>query len=131
VLPALIRKFHEGKVEGKKEVVLWGTGSPMREFLYVDDLAEALLFLMHSYSGESHINVGTGEDVTIRDLADTVKTVTGYTGTIVWDPSVPDGTPRKLLNVEKIHALGWHHRTDLPDGIRRVYDWYRGNPPCS
>jgi GDP-L-fucose synthase len=124
VLPALIRKFHRAKRDLLNEVVLWGTGAPLREFLYVDDLADALLFLMLHYSEESHINVGTGEDIRIRDLADLVKEVVGFEGNIVHDVSKPDGTPRKLLDVSKLHSMGFHHKTNLREGISRVYAWY-------
>lgn len=124
VLPALIRKFHDAKTQGKDEVIIWGTGNPMREFLYVDDLADALLFLMLHYSEEIHINVGTGEDIRIGDLALMVKEVVGFTGNIVNDTSKPDGTPRKLLDVSKLHALGFKHKTSLKQGIITVYNWY-------
>jgi GDP-L-fucose synthase len=124
VLPALIRKFHDAKIQGKNEVIIWGTGNPMREFLYVDDLADALLFLMLHYSEEIHINVGTGEDIRIGDLALMVKEVVGFTGNIVNDTSKPDGTPRKLLDVSKLHALGFKHKTSLQEGIDTVYKWY-------
>lgn len=127
VLPALIRKFHEAKVENKPEVVLWGTGKVLREFLYVDDLADALLHLMNNYSAESHVNIGTGEDLSIHDLALTVKKVVGYQGNIVYDSSKPDGTPRKLLDVSLLHSLGWHHQVELQEGIERVYEWYKNN----
>lgn len=125
VLPALIRKFHEAKMESKNEVVIWGTGTPLREFLFVDDLADALLVLMKKYSDEMHINVGTGEDISIADLAQTIKTVVGFNGNIVYDKSKPDGTPRKLLDVSRINALGWKHKTSLVDGIEKVYSWYK------
>jgi GDP-L-fucose synthase len=124
VLPALIRKFHDAKTQGKDEVIIWGTGNPMREFLYVDDLADALLFLMLHYSEEIHINVGTGEDIRIGDLALMVKEVVGFTGNIINDTSKPDGTPRKLLDVSKLHALGFKHKTSLKQGIITVYNWY-------
>lgn len=124
VLPALIRKFHEAKVNDISEVVLWGTGEPMREFLYVNDLADACVYLMENYSDEQHINIGTGEDVKIKELAQIVKEVVGYKGEIVNDLTKPDGTPRKLLNVDKLHATGWKHSTKLKDGIKAVYEWY-------
>ena len=130
VLPALIRKFHEAKKNGTPEVVMWGTGSPKREFLHADDLADACVFLMHNFSDYGFVNVGTGEDLAIIDLARTISDVVGYTGAITHDLSKPDGTPRKLMNVEKLHAMGWRHRTDLRSGIERVYagltdaDWY-------
>lgn len=124
VLPALIRKFHEAKIQEAKEVVMWGTGNPMREFLYVDDLADALLYLMLHYSDEIHVNVGTGEDIRIGDLAMLVKEVVGFEGNIVNDLSKPDGTPRKLLDVSKLHSLGFRHKTNLKEGIAKVYEWY-------
>ena len=125
VLPALIRKFHEAKVQGKSEVVLWGTGKVLREFLYVDDLADALLHLMNHYSAESHVNVGTGEDLSIHDLAKLVKEVVGFDGEIVYDPTKPDGTPRKLLDVSLLHNAGWYHKTSLREGIEKVYHWFK------
>jgi GDP-L-fucose synthase len=125
VLPALIRKFHEAKINRKEEVVIWGTGTPKREFLYVDDLADALLFLMQHYESEEPINIGTGEDIAISELVEMVKEVTGFTGTIVYDNSKPDGTPRKWLDVSKINSLGWNHKTELVEGIKTVYGWYQ------
>lgn len=124
VLPALIRKFHEAKVNGSPQVVLWGTGRPKREFLHVDDLAEACLFLMEHYTGEEHINIGTGEDLEIGELAELVKHIVGYKGEIVFDPSKPDGTLRKLLNVSKINSLGWKAKIGLEEGITSTYFWY-------
>lgn len=124
VLPALIRKFHEAKSDGNKEVVIWGTGTPKREFLYVDDLAEACLFLMENYSDSTHINVGTGEDLSILELAKLIKEIVGYEGEILNDLSKPDGTPRKLMDVSKINSLGWKAHTDLETGIRKAYDWF-------
>jgi GDP-L-fucose synthase len=124
VLPAMIRKFHEAKIENKPEVILWGTGTPMREFLFVDDLADALLHLMQNYSDEIHINIGTGEDISINDLAMLIKSVVGYKGSIVYDSTKPDGTPRKLLDVSRLHASGWKHKTSLKEGIEKVYQWY-------
>jgi len=124
VLPALIRKFHEAKVNQKQEVVLWGTGTPKREFLYVDDLADALLFLMHHYENDEPINIGTGEDVSIMELASMVKEIVGFEGETVFDATKPDGTPRKWLDVTKIHRLGWQHNTKLSEGITKVYEWY-------
>jgi GDP-L-fucose synthase len=121
VLPALIRKFHEAKEENRPEVVVWGTGNPRREFLHADDLAEACLFLMDNYNEISHINIGTGEDITIKDLALLIKKIVGYEGAIRFDVSKPDGTPRKLLDVSKLHALGWKHKISLEEGIRSVY----------
>lgn len=127
VLPALIRKFHDAKEQGKSEVVLWGTGSPMREFLYVDDLASACVYLMDHYDGSEVINIGTGVDMTIKDLAELIKKEVGYMGNIVWDTTKPDGTPRKLLDVSKLHNLGWKHSTELAEGIKMVYQWYKSN----
>lgn len=124
VLPALLRKFHEAKLNGDKEVVLWGTGKPRREFLYVDDLAEACVHLMLHYSEEEHVNVGTGEDVEILELANIIKSIVGYEGEIVQDTSKPDGTPRKLLDVSKINNLGWRYKTSLYEGISKTYRWY-------
>ncbi|MDR0368339.1 MAG: GDP-L-fucose synthase, partial [Bacteroidales bacterium] len=124
VLPALIRKFHEAKVNNLSEVVLWGTGNPMREFLYVDDLADALLFLMLNYNEESHINVGTGEDIRIGDLALLIKEIVGFKGDIIHDLTKPDGTPRKLLDVTRLHKSGFKHQTSLKEGITKVYTWY-------
>jgi GDP-L-fucose synthase len=121
VLPAMIRKFHEAKEIGASEMTLWGTGSPMREFLHADDLAEACLFLMENYNESELVNIGTGEDVTIKNLADLVKQIIGFQGEIVWDTSKPDGTPRKLMDVSKLHGLGWHHKIALEDGIKLAY----------
>jgi GDP-L-fucose synthase len=121
VLPALIRKFHEAKVNGSGQVTVWGTGTPRREFLHVDDLARACVFLMERFDSSEWINVGTGEDVTIRELAETVKEVTGFEGELVFDTEKPDGTPRKLLDVSKINALGWKAEIPLREGIARVY----------
>jgi GDP-L-fucose synthase len=129
VLPAMIRRFHEAKVSGAEEVVLWGTGSPRREFLYVDDLAEACLFVMQSYEGEQILNVGVGEDLSIKDLAELIARTTGFTGRIAWDTSMPDGTPRKLLEVSRIHALGWRAKTNLQNGIQDTYQWFLNNWP--
>ncbi|MDD2413197.1 MAG: GDP-L-fucose synthase [Bacteroidales bacterium] len=124
VLPALIRKLHEAKVNQLPEVVMWGTGKPMREFLYVDDLADALLHLMLNYDQELHVNVGTGEDVTISELTHLIKEIVGYEGKIVNDLSKPDGTPRKLLDVSLLNSTGWKHKTPLNEGIESVYKWY-------
>jgi GDP-L-fucose synthase len=121
VLPAMIRKFHEAKEKGASEMTLWGTGSPMREFLHADDLAEACLFLMENYNESELVNIGTGEDVTIKNLAALVKQIVGFQGEIVWDSSKPDGTPRKLMDVSKLHGLGWHHKIALEDGIKLAY----------
>ncbi len=124
VLPALIRRFHDAKMRNDKEVIIWGTGKPRREFMYVDDLADSLLFIMKNYSDEEHINVGTGEDVEIGELARIIKDVVGYNGEIKHDLTKPDGMPRKLLDVTKLHKLGWSHKTDLREGIANVYKWY-------
>jgi GDP-L-fucose synthase len=124
VLPALIRKFHAAKAAGKTEVVVWGTGTPMREFLYVDDLADAVVFLMDRYDGSEPINCGAGSDVSIRQLAETVSRVTGFEGKLVFDTSKPDGTPRKLMDSSRLAALGWRPKTGLEEGIREVYRWF-------
>jgi GDP-L-fucose synthase len=124
VLPALIRKFHEAKERGKSSVTIWGTGEPRREFLHVDDLAEACLFLMNNYSGNEPINVGTGSDISIRELAELVSEVVGYTGEIAYDTTKPDGTPRKLLEVSRLNSLGWRAITPLKVGIERTYAWF-------
>ncbi|HLT86905.1 MAG TPA: GDP-L-fucose synthase [Sphingobacterium sp.] len=121
VLPALIRRFHEAKIEGLGEVSIWGTGSPLREFLYADDLGEACVFLMQNYNEEQFINVGVGVDISIRDLAYLVREIVGYSGELRFDTSKPDGTPRKLMNVDKLHALGWKHKTSLKEGIALAY----------
>ena len=128
VLPALIRRFHEAKVEGKEEVVCWGDGSPMREFLYVDDLAEFCVFLMNHYSGNETVNAGTGMEVSIKELTALVAKVVGYQGKILWDTAKPNGTPRKLLDVSKAKALGWTYKTELEDGIRFAYADFINNP---
>ena len=128
VVPALIRKFHEAKVNGAPTVTCWGTGSPRREFLHVDDLAEACLFLMEEYDGKAFVNVGTGSDMSINELAELIRRIVGYEGDIVWDTDKPDGTPRKLMNCDRIHALGWTHRIGLEEGLRSVYEEYRRNP---
>ena len=122
VLPALIRRFHEAKEAGSNEVVIWGSGTPKREFLYADDLADACLFLMEKYNEKEIINVGCGKDVSIKELAELVKETIGYSGKLVFDTTKPDGTPRKLLDVSKIHALGWHHKTSLEDGMKIAYE---------
>jgi GDP-L-fucose synthase len=127
VLPALIRKFDDAKNNGEKEVILWGTGSPKREFLYSDDLARACIFLMNSYNSPDILNIGTGEDISIFDLAQIIKKCVGYSGQIVWNKSHPDGTPKKLMDVSKINSLGWKHKVDLEDGIIFTYEWYKSN----
>lgn len=125
VLPAMMRKFHDAKTKGANEVVLWGTGSPKREFLHVDDLASACVFLMENYNSPEIVNIGTGEDVTINELAELIQRTVGYEGKITWDATKPDGTSRKLLDVGRLHGLGWRHRINLPEGIKLTYDWYR------
>ncbi|OGJ65397.1 GDP-fucose synthetase [Candidatus Peribacteria bacterium RIFCSPLOWO2_01_FULL_51_18] len=127
VLPALIRKIHDAKKTGAPSVLLWGTGRPRREFLHVDDLADACLFLMEKYDDPEIINVGTGEDLSIDELGQMVAEVIGYGGSILYDPAKPDGTPRKLLNVAKIHGLGWRHSIPLKEGIEMTYDWFLNN----
>ncbi len=124
VLPALIRKLHDAKISAAKSVTLWGTGSPRREFLYSDDLAKACLFLLENYDDEVAINVGVGEDITIREVAELIKKIVGYSGSIDWNTSKPDGTPRKLLDVQRITSLGWKATTSLESGIESTYDWY-------
>jgi len=130
VLPALIRKFHEAKINKIPEVIMWGTGSPLREFLHVDDLAEACFFMMENYNERGHLNVGSGSEISIKNLAETIKNIVGYDGKIVNDLEKPDGTPRKLMDVSKIHSLGWKHKIGLEDGITSVYkslsdkNWY-------
>lgn len=127
VMPAMIRKFHEAKLSGAPRVELWGTGAPLREFLYVDDMADACVFLLEHYSGEQHVNIGTGKEVTIKELAELVKRITGYEGEIFWNSAMPDGTPRKLTDVSKLHGLGWTHKVELEEGVRLAYDWFREN----
>ncbi|MCI6630949.1 MAG: GDP-L-fucose synthase [Lachnospiraceae bacterium] len=127
VMPAMIRKFHEAKVNGAPTVELWGTGSPLREFLYVDDMADACVYLLEHYSGEQHVNIGTGKELTIAELAQIVKRTVGYQGEIVWNAQMPDGTPRKLTDVSKLHSLGWHHKVDLEEGVALAYEWFVQN----
>lgn len=122
VLPALLRKFHEAKLAEAPTVEVWGTGTPKREFLHVDDLAKASLHLMNTYQGNVSVNIGTGEDISIKQLAELIKDIVGYQGEIVWNTDKPDGTPRKLLDVSLIHSLGWHHKIHLEDGIQAVYE---------
>lgn len=128
VLPALIRRFHEAKESGQKSVTCWGDGSPLREFLYVDDLANLCVFLMNNYSGDETVNAGTGKELTIRELTGLVAKVVGYDGEIKWDTSKPNGTPRKLLDVSKAERLGWKYRTELEEGIRLSYEDFLHNP---
>ncbi|HHD2408602.1 TPA: GDP-L-fucose synthase family protein [Clostridium perfringens] len=127
VLPALIRKFHEAKVNNSEVVEVWGTGKPLREFLYVDDMADACVFLMENYDGEQHVNIGTGVEVSIRELAETVKKVVGFEGELVFNTDMPDGTPRKLTTVDKLNGLGWKHKVDLENGIKMAYEWFLEN----
>ncbi len=122
VLPALIRKFHEAKVEGKAEVEIWGTGSPLREFLFSDDLADACFFLMQNYDEQQFINIGVGHDISIKDLALLVKKIVGFEGELAFNTSKPDGTPRKLMDVSKLHSLGWKHKIELAEGIEMAYE---------
>lgn len=128
VLPALIRRFHEAKEAGLERVVCWGTGTPLREFMYVDDLADACVFLMNHYSGDETVNLGTGREISIRELTELVAKVTGFQGEICWDTSKPDGTPRKLLDTRKLESLGYHYTTELEEGIRLTYEDFLSNP---
>lgn len=128
VLPALIRRFHEAKVNNLPYVTCWGTGAPLREFLYVDDLADACVFLMNTYSGNETVNLGTGKELSIKELTELVAKVIGYKGEVRWDTSKPDGTPRKLLDVSKLESLGWHYKTELEEGIRLSYEDFLNNP---
>lgn len=127
VLPALLRKFIEAKKNNQNEVGIWGSGAPMREFLYVDDLAEACLFLMENYNEKETVNIGTGEDITIKQLAETIQKIVGFEGNLVFDASKPDGTPRKLLDVSKINTLGWKHKINLEEGIQKTFNWIQKN----
>lgn len=127
VMPAMIRKFHEAKVAGAPYVELWGTGTPLREFLYVDDMADACVYLLENYDGEQHVNIGTGKEVSIKQLAETVKAVVGYEGEIHWNTDMPDGTPRKLTDVSKLHSLGWNHKVELEEGVVLAYQWFCEN----
>ena len=127
VLPALIRKFHEAKINNSDVVEVWGTGTPLREFLYVDDMADACVFLMQNYDGEQHVNIGTGEEVSIGELAENVKDVVGFEGKLVFNTDMPDGTPRKLTTVDKLNRLGWKHKVSLNEGIKLAYTWFLEN----
>ena len=127
VLPALVRKIHQAKIDGAAEVVVWGTGTPRREFLHVDDLADAIVYLLQKYDAEPIVNIGWGEDVTIRELAELIVSVIDYSGRLVFDTSKPDGTPRKLLDVERLHGLGWRPKIALRPGIEQTYRWFREN----
>jgi len=127
VLPAMLRKFHEGKINNHSDVTLWGSGAPMREFLFVDDLAEAVVFGLENKLPDYLYNVGTGLDLTIKELAETIQGVVGHTGELIWDSSKPDGTPRKLMDISKMHALGWKHKINLEEGIKKTYTWFLEN----
>lgn len=127
VFPALLRKFHEAKKVNAKEIVMWGSGTPKREFLFVEDLADACVYLMQNYDGSEIINIGTGEDISIKKLAEMIKNVVGFEGQIINDTSKPDGTPRKQLDVSKLHLLGWKHKIPLGDGIKKTYEWFLQN----
>ena len=127
MLPALLRKFHEAKIAGREVVDIWGSGNPRREFLHVDDLADACIFLMENYNQLGHINIGTGTDIAISELANMIKAIVHPSAVLQFDTSKPDGTPRKLLNVDKLHNLGWNHSTNLRDGLERTYDWFTNN----
>lgn len=127
VMPAMIRKFHDAKVNKAASVELWGTGKPLREFLYVDDMADACVFLLENYNGEQHVNIGTGKEVTIKELAEIVKRTVGFEGEIIWNSEMPDGTPRKLTDVTKLHNLGWMHKVELEEGVALAYDWFCKN----
>lgn len=127
VLPAMIRKFHEAKENNHAPVTLWGSGTPMREFLFVDDMAQAVVFALENKLPDYLYNVGTGEDLTIKDLAETIQQITGHKGEIIWDSTKPDGTPRKLMDVSKMHDLGWKHKIELQEGIQKTYNWFLEN----
>lgn len=124
VIPSLIRRIHEAKVNNTPEVVIWGTGASRREFLHVDDLADAVVWLLNNYSEKQFLNIGTGEDVSIKELAEQIKKLVGYTGELVFDATKPDGMPKKLLDVSKLHEAGWHHKINFKEGLQRTYDWY-------
>ena len=127
VLPAMMRKFHEAKINNDSEVILWGSGTPMREFLFVDDMADAVVYALENKLQECLYNVGSGKDITIKELADTIQSVTGFQGSIVWDDSKPDGTPKKLMDVSKMKEIGWEFSTELEDGIEKTYKWFLDN----
>ena len=126
-MPAMIRKFHEAKENGNVPVTLWGSGTPMREFLFVDDMANSVVFALENVLPEHLYNVGTGEDLTIQELALMIQKVIGHTGEVIWDSSKPDGTPRKLMDISKMHSLGWKHKVELEEGIQKTYDWFLEN----
>ena len=127
VMPALIRRFHEAKVNNAEEVVVWGSGTPLREFLYSEDMADACIYLMENYEGNDFFNIGTGKEITIKGLAELIKEVVGYEGEIVWDSTKPDGTPRKLLDVSRLESQGWKYKMELKDGIKEAYKWFIEN----
>jgi GDP-L-fucose synthase len=127
VLPAMLRKFHEAKINKHSDVMLWGSGTPMREFLFVDDMAEAIVYALENNLPEHLYNIGTGKDITIKELADTIQKVTGHQGKILWDASKPDGTPRKLMDVSKMKEIGWEYSTEIEDGIQKTYQWFLEN----
>ena len=127
VLPAMMRKFHEAKEDNHAPVTLWGSGTPLREFLFVDDMAEAVVFALENKLPDYLYNIGTGEDLTIKELAETIQKITGHQGEIIWDSTKPDGTPRKLMDISKMHHLGWKHKVDLEEGIQMTYDWFLKN----
>ena len=127
VIPALIRRFHEAKINNHSEVTLWGSGTPMREFLFVDDMAEAVVYALENNLPEYLYNIGTGKDITIKELAETIQSVTSHQGDILWDASKPDGTPRKLMDVSKMKEIGWEYSTELEDGIKKTYQWFLEN----
>jgi len=127
VLPAMLRKFHEAKINNNSDVMLWGSGTPMREFLFVDDMAEAVIFALENHLPEFSYNIGVGKDITIKELAETIQSVTGHQGKILWDDNKPDGTPRKLMDVSKMKEVGWEYSTELEDGIKKTYKWFLDN----
>lgn len=127
VMPALIRRFHEAKVNNAPEVVVWGSGTPLREFLYSEDMADACIYLMETYEGNDFFNIGTGKEITIKGLAELIKEVVGYEGKIVWDSTKPDGTPRKLLDVSRLEKAGWKYKMELKDGVKEAYKWFLEN----
>jgi GDP-L-fucose synthase len=129
VLPALLKKFHDAKIKNQKSAAVWGTGSARREFLHVDDLADACVFLMNNYDSGEIVNIGTGEDVSIKEIAEMIKDVVDFKGDIAWDKTKPDGTPRKLLDVSRLHNLGWKHKIELAEGLKDYYQWYLNNAP--
>jgi GDP-L-fucose synthase len=127
VMPALIHKFYQAKINNEPSVECWGTGSPLREFLYVDDMADACVFLMENYDGEQHVNIGTGKEVTIKQLVEIIRKIVNYEGEVVWNTAMPDGTPRKLTDVTKIHSMGWKHKIELEEGVKLAYNWFVEN----